>query len=99
MIMIKRYLLLYFFVLTIPLCLGFLVWQSVRYQNLVKELGRLEQTQTEWIESNKRLIAAIGEDSSPQRIESIAKNQLDLYKIPPEYFLQVKITGGKGHGY
>jgi cell division protein FtsL len=97
--MVKKYLLLYFFVLTIPLCLGLLVWQSNRYQNLVKELSRLEQTQTEWIESNKRLIAGIGEDSSPERIENIAKNQLDLDKIPPEYFLQVKITGGKGHGY
>ncbi|WP_461253537.1 FtsB/FtsL family cell division protein [Treponema sp. R8-4-B8] len=96
--MIKRYLLLYFLVLTIPLCLGILVWQSNRYQNLVKELERLEQTQTEWIESNKRLIAGIGEYSSPERIESLAKSELELQKIPPEYFLQVKITGGKGHG-
>jgi len=96
--MIKRYLLLYFLVLTIPLCLGLLVWQSNRYQNLVKEVERLEQTQTEWIESNKRLIAGIGEYSSPERIETLAKNQLDLQKIPPEYFLQVKIMGGKGHG-
>jgi cell division protein FtsL len=96
--MIKRYLLLYFIVLTIPLCLGLLVWQSNRYQNLEKELERLEQTQTEWIESNKRLIAGIGEYSSPERIENIAKSQLDLQKIPPEYFLQVRIMGGKGHG-
>jgi len=96
--MIKRYLLLYFIALTIPLCLGLLVWQSNRYQNLVKELERLEQSQTEWIESNKRLIAGIGEYSSPERIENIAKSQLELQKIPPEYFLQVKIMGGKGHG-
>jgi len=96
--MIKRYLLLYFLVLTMPLCLGILVWQSNRYQNLVKEVERLEQTQTEWIESNKRLIVGIGEYSSPERIETLAKNQLELQKIPPEYFLQVKIMGGKGHG-
>jgi len=94
--MVKRYLLLYFLVITIPLCLGLLVWQSNRYQNLVKELERLEQTQTEWIESNKRLIAGIGEYSSPERIEALAKSELDLQKIPPEYFLQVKIMGGKG---
>jgi len=96
--MIKKYLLLYFIVLTIPLCLGLLVWQSNRYQNLVKELKRLDKTQREWIESNKRLIAGIGEYSSPERIENIAKERLDLQKIPPEYFLQVKIMGGKGHG-
>jgi cell division protein FtsL len=97
--MIKRFLLLYFIVLTIPLFLGLLVWQSNRYQNLKKELVRLEQTQTEWVESNKRLIAAIGEYSSPERIENIAKSDLGLQKIPPEYFLQVKIMGGKELGH
>jgi cell division protein FtsL len=97
--MIKKYFLLYFFALTIPLCLGLLVWQSNRYQNLVKEMERLEHSQTEWVESNKRLIAVIGEYSSPERIENIAKVELGLKKIPPEYYLQVKITGGKEHGY
>ena len=97
--MIKKYLLLYFFALTIPIFLGLLVWQSNRYQNLAKDLVRLEQTQTEWIESNKRLIAGIAEYSSAQRIDKIAKNQLDLRKIPPEYYLQVRIMGGKGHDF
>jgi len=97
--MIKRFLLIYVLVLSIPLCLGLLVWQSNRYKNLAGELERLEQTQAEWIESNKRLIAGIGEYSSPQRIENIAKSELKLNKIPPEYFLQVKIMGGKGHEY
>jgi len=94
-----KYALLYFLVLTIPLFPGLLIWQSNRYQNLKSEIARLEQTQGEWVESNKRLIAGIAEYSSPQRIESIAVNQLDLRKIRPEYLLQVKITGGKGNGY
>jgi len=97
--MIKRFLLFYFLIFTIPLFLGLLVWQSNRYQDLSKELTRLEQTQTEWIESNKRLIAGIAEYSSPQRIESIARDQLNLQKILPEYLLQVKIMGGTEHGY
>jgi len=96
--MIRRYLLLYFMVITIPLFLGLLVWQSNRYQNLEKELNRLEQTQEEWLQSNKRLIAGIAEYSSAQRIEDIAKNQLDLQKIRPESLLQVKIFEGKGNG-
>jgi len=95
--MIKKYLLLYFLAFTIPIFLGLLVWQSNRYQNLAKELVRLEQSQTEWVESNKKLIAGIAEYSSAQRIDSMARNQLDLRKIPPEYFLQVRIMGGKGH--
>ena len=97
--MIKKYILLYFIAFTIPLFLGLLVWQSHRYQNLSNELVRLEQAQTEWIESNKRLIASISEYSSANRINYIARNQLDLLKIPPEYFLQVRIMGGKGHEY
>ena len=97
--MIKKYLLMYFLVLTIPLFLGLLVWQSHRYQDLSKELTRLEQTQAEWIESNKKLIAGIAEYSSPARIDFLAKHQLQLLKIQPEYNLQVRITGGKGHEY
>jgi len=97
--MVKKYLLIYFFCITIPLFLGLLVWQANRYQNLTSELMRLEQAQAEWVESNKRLIAGISEYSSPERIEDIALNQLDLLKIRPEYFLQVRIAGGKGHEY
>ena len=97
--MIKKYLILYFFAFTIPLFLGILVWQSNRFQSLEKEMVRLEQTQKEWVESNKKLIAGIAENSSAQRIDDIARNQLDLQKIQPEYFLQVRITGGKGHEY
>ena len=97
--MIKRYILIYFFCITIPLFLGLLVWQANRYQNLSGEIIRLEQAQGEWVEGNKRLIAGISEYSSPERIQDIALNQLDLQKIQPEYFLQVRIMGGKGHEY
>jgi cell division protein FtsL len=94
----KRYFFLYLIVFTIPLFLSLLVWQSNRYQNLSRELARMEQWQEEWVESNKKLIAGIAEYSSPDRIEKIAKNQLGLQKIRPENLLQVNITGGKGHG-
>ena len=99
MTMIKKHLLLYVLVFTIPLFLGLLVWQSNRYRNISRELVRLEQTQREWVESNKRLIADISEYSSPERIDYIARNHLDLHKIQPEYFLQVRIRGGSELGY
>jgi cell division protein FtsL len=95
--MTKKYLLLYFIAISIPLLLGLLVWQSNRYQNLNREINRLEQVQAEWIESNKRFIADITEYSSPQRIEYIAQNRLNLRKILPENLLQVKIVEG-AHG-
>jgi len=97
--MIKKYLLLYFMAVTMPLLLALITWQSNRYRDLERELSRLEQTQGEWIESNKKLIAGITEYSSPYRIEYIAENQLDLRKIRPENLLQVKIVEGKGNGY
>jgi len=93
--MIKKFLVIYFLVFSIPLLLALLVWQSTRYQNLARELVRLEQAQTEWIESNKRLVAGIAEYSSAERIEYIARNQLYLQKVLPEHFLQVRIMGGE----
>ena len=93
-----RYFFLYLFGFTIPLFLGLLVWQSNRYQNLGMEVSRLEQTQAEWVESNKRLIAGIAEYSSPERIEQVARYQLNLQKIRPEDLLQVRIVEGKGNG-
>jgi cell division protein FtsL len=97
--MIKKYFILYFMAVTIPLLLALITWQSNRYQDLERELGRLEQTQGEWIESNKKLIAGITEYSSPYRIEYIAENQLELRKIRPENLLQVRITEGKRNVY
>jgi len=94
----RRYFVLYLLVLTMPVFLSLLVWQSNRYENLSRELLRLEQSQEEWIESNKRLIADIAEYSSPGRIEQVAKYQLEMQKIRPEHLLQVKITGGEGNG-
>ena len=87
---------LYFVVITIPLFLGLCVWQSHRYNSLKLELDRLEQTQANWIDSNKRLIAGIAVLSSTERIENIAKNDLNLRKIRPEDVLQIRIEGGKG---
>jgi len=96
--MLKKYFLLYFIAVSVPLLLALITWQSNRYQNLSREISRLEQTQAEWIESNKKLVAGITEYSSPYRIEYIAENQLELRKIRPENLLQVKIAEGKGHG-
>jgi cell division protein FtsL len=94
--MLKKFLIFYIMVFSIPVLLALVVWQSTRYQNLTRELVRLEQAQNEWIESNKRLIAGVAEYSSPERIEYIARNRLNLNKIRPEHFLQVRITGGEG---
>ena len=94
--MIRRYLLLYFLVLTIPMFLGIAAWQSFRYAELDKGTRRLEAVQEDWVENNKKLIAGIAVLTSSRRIEQIAVHDLGLSKILPEYVLQVRIEGEEG---
>jgi cell division protein FtsL len=90
---IKRSLLIYFFVLTVPLLLALSAWQAERFAELQKDVKKLEASQEEWLESNKRLIAGIAVLSSPERIEHIASNELQFEKIQPESVLQIRIEG------
>ena len=91
-----RYALLYFIVLTIPLFLGIVAWQSVRYSKLDKDVRRLEAVQEDWVESNKKLIAGIAVLSSSRRIEQVAVHDLGLTKVRPEDVLQIRIEEGQG---
>ena len=86
----------YFMVLSIPLLLGLAARQSARYGDLERELGRLEKSQQEWIENNKRLIAGISLLSSPDRIEHIARDELGMEKKRPEEVLLIHIGSGRG---
>jgi len=91
--MIRRLVFIYFIVFTIPLFLGLTAWQTVRYAKLDKGLRRLEATQEDWIESNKKLAAGIAVLSSSSRIEQVAVYDLGLSKMQPEDVLQVRIEG------
>ena len=88
--MIRRFF-FYCFVLSIPALLALSAWQSSRYGDLERELKKLEKTQEEWVENNKRLIAGIAFLSSPERIEHIARDQLGLKKKQPEEVLHISI--------
>jgi cell division protein FtsL len=96
--MIRRYALLYFIVLTIPILLGVVAWQSVRYTELEKNVRRLEAVQEDWVSGNKKLIATIAVLSSSPRIKQIAVNDLLLVKVRPEDVLQVRIDEEEGQG-
>jgi cell division protein FtsL len=91
----RRLVLLYLFTLTLPLFLGVSVWEARRYTELQREVRRLDVTQEEWIESNKRLIAEIALLSSAERIEKIAVEQLRLSKKQPEEILQIRIESNR----
>ena len=93
--MIRRYVLLYFFVLSIPFFLGLTAWQSIRYAGLDRNVRRLEAVQEEWVVKNRKLIAGIAVLSSSSRIEQVAVYDLKLSKMQPEDVLQVRIEGDK----
>jgi len=92
-----RYALLYFIVITIPLFLGVVAWQSVRYANLDRNVRRLEAVQEDWVDNNKKLIAGIAVLSSSRRIEQVAVRDLGLKKVLPEDVLQIRIEEGQGN--
>ena len=89
--MIRRFF-FYCLVFSVPAFLGLTAWQSSRYGDLERELKKLEKTQEEWVENNKRLIAEVTEYSSPDRIERIARDKLGLHKKQPEDVLQISIS-------
>ncbi|MDR1637757.1 MAG: septum formation initiator family protein [Treponema sp.] len=91
----KKHLLLYLAVITMPLLLALVVWQSTRYMDLEREIARLEAAQEEWVEGNKRLIAGIAMLSSSERIENIARNDPSLVRVRPEDILQIRIEEGQ----
>ena len=91
----KPYVLLYFFILTIPLLLGLAALQSNHYMDLEKDVRRLEAVQEEWVRGNNNFIANIAVLSSSARIEQVGVRDLRLSRILPENVLQVRIEGGE----
>jgi cell division protein FtsL len=89
--------LVYFFVLTIPLALCFATWQSERYGVLKTEIKTLGLRQEELVENNRRLIAEIAVLSSSSRIERVAKSDLGLLKKRPEDVMEVTIRNDRGN--
>jgi cell division protein FtsL len=79
--------------LTIPICLALVVWHSVQYADIEKDVARLEIEQKEWVKSNKSLIEGIAVLSASERIEYIAIYELGLSKVKPERVLQIRIQG------
>jgi cell division protein FtsL len=94
----KKALLRYFAVITMPLLMALVVWQSARYTDMERDITRLETAQEEWVESNKRLIAGIAMLSSSERIENIARNDPGLVRVRPEDVLQIRIEEGQNRG-
>jgi hypothetical protein len=83
---------LFVFMIFAFLSLFFLnTWQGFRYQELEREVAGLEQEQKNWLEKNKKVIAALAVLSSPARIESLAVGSLGLQPLQPEDLVEIEV--------
>ena len=75
----------------IPVFLCVHVGQVVRYDQLRNEVTNLETVQDEWLDKNKKVLANISLFRSPERIEKLAVEDLNLRPVPFREILRVEI--------
>ena len=68
-------------------------WQGFRYQELEREVRMLEEEQKNWLEKNKKVIAALAVLSSPERIRSLAVDSLGLKPLKAEDLIEIELGG------
>jgi hypothetical protein len=56
-------------------------WQGYRYERLQAGVAALEREQKDWLEKNKKTIAALAVLSSPARVVELAETELGLSKV------------------
>jgi len=86
-----RKILIALMILSIPLSVFLSVYRVYSYQSLERKVENLKEEQADLFERNKRMIANIAIVSSPERIEKIAEEKLDLSRIAPERKLRIVI--------
>ena len=70
-------------------------WQGNRYQKLEREVQRLELEQKNWLEQNKKVIAALAVLSSPERIKTLAEDSLGLKPLQAEDLIEIELGGAE----
>ena len=70
-------------------------WQGFRYQELEREVEKLELEQKNWLEQNKKAIAALAALSSPKRVKTLAEEQLGLKPLKAQEVIEIELEGGE----
>jgi cell division protein FtsL len=68
-------------------------WQGYRFERLKRDVQGLEAEQRDWLEQNKKLVAAVAVLSSPERIQRIAEGDLALRKLEHSARVTVLVPG------
>jgi len=71
-------------------------WQGHRYQAQERELRGLEQEQRDWVEENKKIVAAMAILSSPTRLQGLAESRLGLRRLAPEREMKLRLGEARG---
>jgi len=71
------------------------VAQSVRYRALEQEVARLEREQQRLLEQNKQALATVALLTSPERIDKLAEEDLELLPLDRENRTQVYIDSSE----
>ncbi len=79
---------LYAMLLSIPILLLLVAWESGRFDRLAMEARKLEEAQESWVQENRKLEAGIRVLSSRERAEALAES-LGLQKAGPERSLRI----------
>jgi cell division protein FtsL len=69
-------------------------WQGYRFEALKRNVQQLEAEQRDWLEQNKKLVAAVAVLSSPERIQRLAEGQLGLKKLERSAVSTVLLPAG-----
>ncbi|MDR3284592.1 MAG: septum formation initiator family protein [Treponema sp.] len=78
----------------IPALLALAGIQARRFSELEAEISRLEKTQAELVEENRRLITDISILSGSDRIETIAIEELGMRKAETGEIVRVEMKAG-----
>ena len=81
--------LIFLLTMLLPVFLFLEMWSNYQYNQLEDEIVVLEDEQIDWIEKNKQIITGIAVYNSPERIEQIAEEELEL--VPQDNWDKMEI--------
>lgn len=90
--MSKQALLTLFCVLSLPAMLFALLWQSGRFGRVEREIRQLQAAQQDYYDQNRRLIAQVAGEGSPEKISEIAEKRLQLIKDEDREVIRIVVV-------
>ena len=80
----KRYILFFAMVISIPVFLGINAWQTNKCGEIRNAIRKIERDQEYYVDENKTVAAEIADLLAIDRIENEAQKKLGLKKIRPQ---------------